>query len=74
MPGVAHLRTVMSNHGAHHIGDARATFGICEGNPLWEELRDLALRVGPSFLLNVTLNDHRALTGVFAGGQSSRPS
>jgi nickel-dependent lactate racemase len=67
MPGVAHVETVMSNHGAHHIGDARATFGVCEGNPLWEELRDIALRVGPSFLLNVTLNESRQITGVFAG-------
>jgi len=67
MPGVAHLETVMSNHGAANIGDPRATFGICEGNPLWEELRDIALRVGPSFLLNVTLNDERHITGVFAG-------
>ncbi len=67
MPGVAHVETVMSNHGVHNIGDPRATFGICEGNPLWEELRDIALRAGPSFLLNVTLNDHRAITGVFAG-------
>jgi len=67
MPGVAHVETVMSNHGAHHIGDPNATFGICEGNPLWEELRDIALRVGPSFLLNVTLNEQRQLTNVFAG-------
>jgi nickel-dependent lactate racemase len=67
MPGVAHLETVMSNHGAHHIGDPRATFGVCEGNPLWEELRDIALRVGKSFLINVTLNEERGITGVFAG-------
>lgn len=67
MPGVAHVETVMSNHGARHIGDPNATFGICEGNPLWEELRDIALRVGPSFLLNVTLNEQRAITNVFAG-------
>jgi nickel-dependent lactate racemase len=67
MPGCAGLPTVMSNHGAHHIGDPRAAFGITEGNPLWEEIRDIALRVGPSFLLNVTLNEQRQLTGVFAG-------
>jgi nickel-dependent lactate racemase len=67
MPGVAHVDTVMSNHGAHHIGDPRATFGMCEGNPVWEELLDIAQRVGPSFLLNVTLNEHRGITGVFAG-------
>ena len=28
MPGVAGLRTVMSNHGYRNIGDSRATFGI----------------------------------------------
>ena len=67
MPAVAALKTVMSNHGAHHIGDRRATFGVTVGNPLWEEMRDIALRVGPSFLLNVALNERRQITGVFAG-------
>src|SRR2546426_9476745 len=67
MPGCAGLRTVMSNHGATNIGDPRAAFGITEGNPLWEELRDIALRIGPSFLLNVSLNEQKQITGVFAG-------
>ncbi len=67
MPGVAALKTVQSNHGVHHIGDRRATFGITEGNPIWEEMRDIALRVGPSFLLNVALNERRDITGIFAG-------
>jgi nickel-dependent lactate racemase len=67
MPGVAGLQTVISNHGARNIGDRRATFGVTEGNPIWEEMRDLALRAGSSFLLNVTLNEQRAITGVFAG-------
>lgn len=67
MPGCAGLETVMSNHGVRNIGDPRAAFGITEGNPIWEEIRDIALRVGPSFLLNVTLNERRDITGVFAG-------
>jgi len=67
MPGTAGLRTVMSNHGVTNIGDPNATFGVTDGNPLWEELREIALRVGPSFLLNVTLNEERQITGVFAG-------
>ena len=66
-PGTAALPTVMSNHGAENIGDPNATFGVTEGNPLWEELRDVALRVGPSFVLNVTLNEQRQITSVFAG-------
>jgi len=67
MPGCAGLETVMSNHGVRNIGDPRAAFGITEGNPIWEEIRDIALRIGPSFLLNVTLNERRDITGVFAG-------
>jgi nickel-dependent lactate racemase len=67
VPGVAGLKTVMSNHGARNIGDPKSTFGVTVGNPLWEDLRDMALRVGPSFLLNVSLNDERQITGVFAG-------
>ena len=67
MPGCAGLETVMSNHGAKNIGDPRATFGITDGNPLWEELRDIALKAGPSFMLNVTLNEQRDITNVFAG-------
>ena len=67
MPGCAGLETVMSNHGAKNIGNPKATFGVTDGNPLWEELRDIALRIGPSFLFNVTLNEQREITGVFAG-------
>jgi nickel-dependent lactate racemase len=67
MPGVAGLETVVSNHGARNIGDPNSSFGITDSNPIWEEIREIALRVGPSFLLNVSLNDERQITGVFAG-------
>src|SRR5437773_5767800 len=67
MPGCAGLKTVMSNHGAKNIGDPRAAFGVTEGNPLWEEMRDITLLFGPSFLLNVSLNEQKQITGVFAG-------
>ena len=67
MPGIAGTRTVISNHGPTLLGHPNATFGITRGNPLWEEMRDIALRTGPSFLLNVTLDEQRRITGVFAG-------
>lgn len=67
MPGVAGLETVMSNHGEQNIGDPRAVFGELDENPIWCEMRDIALRVGPSFLVNVTLNEARDITGIFAG-------
>ncbi len=67
MPGVAGLETVMSNHGSANLSHPKAVYGVTEGNPIWEEMRDIALRAGPSFLLNVALNDRREITGVFAG-------
>src|SRR6185312_261317 len=67
MLGLAGLQTVMSNHGEKNIGNPKSTFGVTQGNPIWEEMRDIALRVGPSFLLNVALNERRQITGVFAG-------
>jgi len=67
MPGVGGLDSIVGNHGAKNIGDARSTFGVTKGNPLWEELRDVALSIGDSFLVNVTLNESKAITGVFAG-------
>ncbi|MGA3171650.1 MAG: nickel-dependent lactate racemase [Chthoniobacteraceae bacterium] len=67
MPGVAGMETIISNHGRRNIGNPNAAFGITGGNSLWEEMRDIALRAGPSFLINVALNERRAITGVFAG-------
>jgi nickel-dependent lactate racemase len=49
------------------IADPRATWGVTEGNPIWEEMREMALRTQPTFLLNVAMNDERQVTGVFAG-------
>ena len=49
------------------IAHPKATWGICEGNPIWEEMHEAALKVGPAFLLNVTLNENKDITAVFAG-------
>lgn len=67
MPAMAGLDTIMRNHGARNVGDPRATWGVTDGNPLWEELRDGALLAGRTFNLNVTLNKRHEITGVFAG-------
>ncbi|MGC8828509.1 MAG: nickel-dependent lactate racemase [Verrucomicrobiia bacterium] len=67
LPGVAHMDTIMANHRAENISHPKATFGITEGNPIWEEMREIALKAGPSFLINVTLNDDKRITGIFAG-------
>ncbi|MGC8781955.1 MAG: nickel-dependent lactate racemase [Anaerolineae bacterium] len=67
MPGMAGLRTVLGNHDARMIADPRATWGVTEGNPIWEEIQEVAQQAGRLFLVNVTLNREKQITGVFAG-------
>lgn len=67
MPGMAGQTTVLGNHDARMIGHPKATWGVTWGNPIWEEIREVALKTEPAFVLNVTLNRDKAITGVFAG-------
>ena len=67
VPAVAGLDTVMANHGAHLIAEPQAIWGIRDGNPLWEDLRDAAMMGRATFSLNVALNKEREITAVFAG-------
>ena len=67
MPGLASLETVLRNHSVHNLDDPRATWGGTDGNPVWEEISEAASLVLPTFLLNVTLNRDKHITGVFAG-------
>jgi nickel-dependent lactate racemase len=67
MPGMAGQRTVLGNHDAGMVGHPRAIWGVTRGNPIWEEVREVAGQAGRLFLLNVTLNRDKAVTGVFAG-------
>jgi nickel-dependent lactate racemase len=67
LPGLALLETVMRNHSAQNLDSPQACWGITYGNPLWEEVCEGAAMVKPTFLLNVTLNRDKLITGVFAG-------
>jgi nickel-dependent lactate racemase len=68
VPGLAGLETVMANHRAMFLDEPGSRWGVRDGNPLWEDLRDAALLAEPSFLMNVTLNRDKAITAVFCGG------
>ncbi len=67
LPGVAGAEIVMSNPGADMLAHPKATWCVTEGNPVFEEMRDIALLTKPTFCVNVTLNAGREITGVFAG-------
>jgi nickel-dependent lactate racemase len=67
MPGMAGQWTVLRNHDAIMVGEPMATWGVTHGNPMYEEIREIGMMAQPHFLLNVTLNNDKKITGVFAG-------
>jgi len=67
LPALAGAESVVTNHGRAMIAHPKATWGHTEGNPIWEEMREVALMTNPTFLLNVTINAAGQVTGIFAG-------
>ncbi len=67
LPALAGAESVLTNHGSAMIAHPKATWGVTTGNPIWEEMREVALRTDPTFLVNVALNARHEITGVFAG-------
>lgn len=66
-PGLAGLDTVMTLHDARHIGHPKATWGITEGNPIHDDVREIARMVTVHFAVDVTLNREQKITAAFAG-------
>jgi nickel-dependent lactate racemase len=67
MPGVAGGATIMANHGAENLSNPLARWCVTAGNPVFEQIQ-AAVALRPfEFLLNVTIDNERRLTGVFAG-------
>lgn len=67
-PGVAACATIMAFHGPRMIEARAARNGNLIANPVHEEALAVAgMAGGADFLVNVTLDEDRAVTGVFAG-------
>jgi lactate racemase len=66
-PGLAGLETVLVLHDSRRIGHPNATWGVTEGNPIHDDVREIARLVGVHFAVDVTLNRAQKITAVFAG-------
>jgi nickel-dependent lactate racemase len=66
-PGLAGLDTVMTLHDAARIGHPNATWGVTHGNPIHDDVREIATMAPPDFALDVTLNREQKITAAFAG-------
>ncbi len=66
-PGLAGFATTMHLHNAARIGSPKATWGITEGNPVHDTVREIAAITGVDFTLDVTINRDRQITNAYAG-------
>ncbi len=66
-PGCAGVETIKALHSPLFLEDPKCCEGSMEGNPLHDELLQIAELAGHDFIVNVSLDSARAITGVFAG-------
>ena len=66
-PGLAGLETVLTLHDAKRIGSEKATWAICEGNPVHDDVRAIAVGTGVDFAFDVVLNADKQVVSAFAG-------
>ena len=71
-PGLAGLETVLTLHDARRIGDPQATWAVCEGNPVHDDVRAVVAAVGRvDFGLDVVLNREQRIVEAFGGELSA---
>ena len=66
-PAVADLEAIKHYHRAQVIGDPRSTWGVIQGNPTQAQVRANGALLPVDFLINVTQNRQRQITGYFCG-------
>jgi nickel-dependent lactate racemase len=67
MPGVAGIETVTFFHNAQMVGDPGTTWLNLEGSPVQAMSREVCAMAPPDFLVNVTLDRDKRITGFFCG-------
>lgn len=67
IPGIAGLETVRHFHRATLIAQPTATWAKTSGNPLQRLTREMTAFCPPHFIVNVTLNRAKEITGIYAG-------
>ena len=66
-PGLAGIDTITTLHNYERIINKNSTWGIISGNPIHEEIVEIANYVNPDFSIDLTLNRYNQITKVFSG-------
>lgn len=66
-PGICGADTIRAFHAFSILSHERATEGVLDGNPVHAFSLEVAQKARVDFILNVTMDESRRVTGVFAG-------
>lgn len=66
-PGLSYVDMFKHFHGPQILESPKTTTGVIDGNPFHEEATEIAKKAGADFIVNVTINKNKEITGVFSG-------
>jgi nickel-dependent lactate racemase len=67
LPGISSLETLQYMHGPEMVAHPGCEYGQLEGNPFHEAGLEVMRMAGADFVVNVTLDTAKRVTGVFSG-------
>lgn len=67
LPGISSVETFQFMHGPEMIAHPGCEYGQLEGNPFHEAGLEIMEKAGADFVVNVTLDTEKRITGIFAG-------
>ena len=70
-PGIADIDSILHYHRADVIAHPSSTWGVMEGNPTQDQIRECGSLLPVDFCINLTLNSEKQITGFFCGDVSA---
>ncbi len=67
VPAIAGLETIFHLHCAELISNPKSTWCELDANPIHKEILEMVSLCPPDFLINVSLNTEKQITGIFSG-------
>ncbi len=67
LPGISSVKTLEFMHGPEMVAHPQTRYGVLEGNPFHEAGLAIMKQAGADFIVNVTLDTEKRMTGVFSG-------
>ncbi len=67
LPGISSVKTLEFMHGPEMVAHPQTRYGVLDGNPFHEAGLAIMAKAGADFIVNVTLDTSKRVTGVFSG-------